>query len=392
MNESRTADIIVIGGGVFGCSTAYSLAKNGARSVVLLERKEICSGGTDRSCGIVRTHYSVIANMEHAVESLKIYENFGETVGGDAGFHRTGYLILGPAEHREPMEAVFREQNKRGIDTATLTREEARRVHPLLELEDADVIGYDTLTGYCDPNLTTTSYAKRARELGVKVYTDTPVTGVELRGDMKAVQTPSGKFECAALIIAAGPWTQSIGEMIGVEFPYVTSRHKVITLKLSQPYQANWPMVKDLTIPDKIYIRPEAGGLVLAGTGDHGEPIDDPDTADTEVDTDHVVRMGRLISRLMPAMVDAQYVAGWTGPYDITPDWNPLVGAVPGLDGVYVAAGFSGHGFKLAPTIGESLAQTVLGLKARVPIDIYSMARFDGGRSLQGAYGIGSIS
>lgn len=167
---------------------------------------------------------------------------------------------------------------------------------------------------------------------------------------------------------------------------------KVITLKIDQPYQPHWPIVKDLTTPDKIYFRPETGGVVLAGTGDHGDPIADPDTLTDEVDLAHVDHIGGLISRRMPAFAEAKYTAGWTGPYDITPDWKPLVGPVPGADGLYIATGFSGHGFKLAPTIGEALAQTVLGLEPRVPIDMDDMARFGKGQALHGAYGIGSIS
>ena len=128
------------------------------------------------------------------------------------------------------------------------------------------------------------------------------------------------------------------------------------------------------------------------GTGDHGDPIKNPDDLRDIVDMDHVSRIDKLISHRMPAFKKAQYVAGWTGPYDITPDWNPLVGPVPGHDGLYVATGFSGHGFKLAPTISESLALSVLGLEPRLPIDMYDVTRFDSGNALHGAYGIGSIS
>jgi sarcosine oxidase subunit beta len=180
--------------------------------------------------------------------------------------------------------------------------------------------------------------------------------------------------------------------MIGVDFPYEVSRHKVVTLKIDEPYQLNWPIVKDLTTPDKIYFRSETGGVVLVGTGDHGDPIEDPDTLSDDVDTAHVERIGDLIAKRMPAFVDAQYTAGWTGPYDITPDWNPIVGAVPGFEALYVAAGFSGHGFKLAPTLGEALAQTALGQAPRVPIYDYGMDRFRQGKTLHGAYGVGSIS
>ena len=175
--------------------------------------------------------------------------------------------------------------------------------------------------------------------------------------------------------------------------PTKVSRHKVITLKVPQPYDLDWPTVKDLTTPTKIYFRPETGGVVLVGTGDHGDPIEDADSlSDLQVDMDHVDRIAALMAHRMPVFEQAEYTAGWTGPYDITPDWNPMVGPVPGHDGLFVAVGFSGHGFKLAPTIGKSLAQTVLGQPVRVPIDAYRLSRFTEGQALHGAYGIGSIS
>lgn len=390
--SNRTADIIIIGGGLYGSSIAYNLANNGAKNVVVLERKAICSGGTAKSCAIVRTHYSVTANLVHAVESLKIFANFDEIVGGECGWRQTGYVILGPEEHREPMRQVFRTQNEYGVDTTELTPAELRQIHPLLQVTDVDVIGYDTLTGYCDPHLTTTSYAQRAKELGVAFWTDTPVTGFRLDGQSKIVETPNGDFEAPIAILAAGPWTNTISHLIGLEFPYEVSRHKVITLKIDRPYQLDWPIVKDLTTPDKIYFRPETGGVVLVGAGDHGDPIEGADALTDHVEMEHVSRIGALISHRMPAFEQAEYIAGWTGPYDITPDWNPIVGQAADIEGLYVAVGFSGHGFKLAPTIGEGLAQRVLGLKPRVPLEMYDISRFNKGQVLRGAYGIGSIS
>lgn len=393
MSQPSTADIVIIGGGINGASTAYNLAKLGAKNVVVLERNEVCSGGTAKSCAICRTHYSIEPNRLHAVESLKIFENFPEIVGGESGFHRTGYIILGPAAHRGPMLEVFKAQNALGIDTAELTRAEARQIHPLLNLDDIEVIGYDTRAGYCDPHLATNTYVDRAKALGVQVRTSTPVTRVALQGGLKQVHTPHGVIETPTLVVIAGPWTNTITQQIGVTFPYEISRHKVITLRTDQPYDIDWPTVKDLTTADKIYFRPETGGVVLVGTGDHGDPIEDADTLrDDQVNMEHVAHIGGLIAHRMPAFQQARYTAGWTGPYDITPDWNPILGAVPGYEGLFVGVGFSGHGFKMAPTVGESLAQTVLGLPVRVSIDAYSPTRFAEGKVLHGAYGIGSIS
>jgi sarcosine oxidase, subunit beta len=392
LSNRTTADFLIIGGGIMGCSTAYNLARLGARNVVLLERKAICSGGTAKSCAITRTHYSIRTNVEHAVESLKIFEKFEELVGGPSGFRTTGYLILGPEAHREAMETVFHMQNEYGIDTATLSPSEAVAYHPLLNLDDVEVIGYDSRAGYCDPYLTTTTYVQRARGLGVTIHTDTPVTRLALAGERKIVQTPAGDFESPVVILLAGPWSNQIAAGIGLEFPYVNSCHKVITLKGPRPYAMEWPVVKDLTTPDKIYFRPETGGVVLIGTGDHGDPVDEADGMSDQVDPAHVMRIGDLVSRRMPAFNDAQFTAGWTGPYDITPDWNPIVGPVPEVEGLFVGVGFSGHGFKLAPTIGESLAQCALGQEPRVSIAGYATSRFQEGRPLHGAYGIGSIS
>ena len=180
--------------------------------------------------------------------------------------------------------------------------------------------------------------------------------------------------------------------MIEVKFPYEISKHKVLTLKIDQPYQKDWPIVKDLLTPEKIYFRPDSGGVVLVGTGDHGEPIEDVETMNNDVEADHIERIGKRMANRMPAFADAKLVRSWTGPYDIPPDWNPIIGPVPGITGVHVAVGFSGHGFKLAPTVGESLAQQVLGNKPRVPIDMYDMTRFREGKTLNGAYGIGTFA
>ena len=391
MEQRKTADYVIIGGGVIGCSTAYNLANQGAKNVVLLDKGEICSGGTSKSCAITRSHYTIEANMHHAVESIKIFENFDQIVGGDPNFQRTGYIILGSEDIREKMETVFKLQNKYGIDTQTMTPVEAKEYHPLLQYDDVDVIGYESRTGYCDPYLTTTSYAKRARDLGVQIFTETHVTGINFKGNIKSIQAQKCTYETENLIMIAGPWTKSLGRMIGVDFPFSITKHKVLTLKIDMPYQKDWPIVKDLISPENIYFRPDAGGVVLVGTGDFGEEIENIELLNDEVEIEHIESIGKSMSNRMPAFGEAQFVSSWTGPYDIPPDWNPIIGPVTGHEGVYVAVGFSGHGFKMAPTVGESLAQQILGIKPRVPIEMYSMSRFSSGNTLDGTYGIGTL-
>ena len=392
MNQKQTADYIIIGGGIIGCSIAYNLANQGAKNVVILEKGEICSGGTSKSCAISRSHYSIEANVHHAVESVKIFENFDQIIGGDPGFTCTGQIVLGPEKHRPLMESVFSTQNKYGSETQILTPAEAWKLHPLLQFEDVDVIGFESRSGYCDPYLTTSAYAQRAKDLGVTIFTDTPVNGIRINGSNKIIETPQFDFETPVLILAAGPWTHSLGKMIEVEFPYEIRKHKVLTLKIDQPYEKDWPIVKDLLTPEKIYFRPDSGGVVLVGTGDQGDAVTYIDEMTDEVETEHIERIGKRMANRMPDFADAKLVRSWTGPYDIPPDWNPIIGPVPDLEGLHVAVGFSGHGFKLAPTVGESLAQQILGNEPRVPIEMYDMTRFETGKTLNGAYGVGTFA
>ena len=391
MDQKFNADFVIIGGGVIGCSTAYNLASQGAKKILLLEKGGICSGGTSKSCAITRSHYTIEANMQHAVESTKIFENFDQIVGGDPNFQRTGYIILGSEEIRDKMETVFEMQNKYGIDTQTLTPVEAKELHPLLQYEDVDVIGYESRTGYCDPYLTTTSYSKRAKDLGVQFFTETLVTGINLKGNIKTVQTQKGSIETENIIMIAGPWTKDLGQMIGFDFPFSITKHKVLTFKIEIPYEKDWPIVKDLISPENIYFRPDSGGVVLVGTGNFGDEIENMELFTDEVEIEHIESIGRSMSNRIPSFGNAKLVGSWTGPYDIPPDWNPIIGPIPGHEGFFAAFGFSGHGFKMAPTIGESLAQQVLGIEPRVPIEMYSMNRFSTGNTLNGSYGIGTL-
>ena len=170
------------------------------------------------------------------------------------------------------------------------------------------------------------------------------------------------------------------------------SRHTVVTFATEERYAAETPIVKDLTTENKMYFRPTSGGSVLVGTGDHGEPIATVDEVDAPVAMDFVAHQGAQISHRMSSFADCQFSGTWNGPYDITPDWNPVLGAVPERDGLIIAYGFSGHGFKLAPAVGKVLAQTALGEETDVDLTPYRLGRFADGEPLTGAYGIGSIS
>jgi sarcosine oxidase subunit beta len=166
----------------------------------------------------------------------------------------------------------------------------------------------------------------------------------------------------------------------------------VLTFKAPAPYGRELPVIKDLTTANKMYFRPSSGGVVLVGTGDYGDSVSDADAMDENVGDDFVLLQGGQIGHRMQSFAEAALTASWVGAYDITPDWNPVLGPVPEVAGLHLAFGFSGHGFKLAPAVGLTLAQTALGQATDLDIAPYRLGRFAEGKLLTGAYGVGSIS
>ncbi len=393
----ETYDAFVIGAGVVGASTAFHLAKLGGLKVCVVDRGPVCGGGTAKSCAIVRSHYSVPSNTALTLRSLEMFYSLPdwlEQTEADAGFVNSGYLIIAPeGDFAEKLRGNLSMQADAGAETSAISREDARDRHPLLALDDAAVIGYEPNSGYADPYLTTTSFVNAARAKGAVVKSGCAVTGlIEAGGRVTGVRTAEGKLHAAHVVSAIGPWTRGLTDGLGMDIPLDVSRHIVLTFKSDAPYAADLPIVKDLTTANKMYFRPASGGVVLVGTGDHGDPVADADQMDENVGHDFVLHQGGQLAQRMPSFAEARLTASWIGPYDITPDWNPVLGAAPGLDGLTLAFGFSGHGFKLAPAVGLVLAQQVLGQEPEIDIAPYALSRFAEGRLLVGAYGVGSIS
>ncbi|MDH3712775.1 MAG: FAD-binding oxidoreductase [Gammaproteobacteria bacterium] len=397
MSQSTTYDAIVIGAGVVGAATAYYLRRFGKLRVLVLERGAVCSGGTAKSCAIIRSHYSIPSNTQLTLKSLGIFADFAaalEDSDAHSGFINSGYLIVAaPGKWADGLRDNLAMQSGVGADTHVIDITQAHGLHPGLNLADVDVVGYEPNSGYADPYLTTSSYINAARKRGVTVKTATPVTSlIADGGQVVGVRTSNGDFSAAAVVSAIGPWTQPLLATLGYDLHLEVSRHIVLTFRGDTPYAQTTPVVKDLTASNKMYFRPASGGVVLTGTGDHGDPVTDPESMDAHVGDDFVVLQGTQLAKRMPAFSAAQLTASWIGPYDITPDWNPVLGPLPGVDGLHVAYGFSGHGFKLSPAVGYCLAQQILGQQPDVSLHPYRWSRFADGELLHGRYGEGSIS
>ena len=365
--------------------------------MLLVERDDICSGGTAKSCAIIRTHYTIPTNSLLAAKSLHIFQNFSDVLDdpdATSGFVNSGYIILAAdddfAEHlRKSVSA----QSSAGVETFEISTEEARKLHPRLNVDDARALAYEPNSGYADPYLTTSGFVSAGRKLGLEARTKCPVTGLLKEGDrVVGVATANGPVHTDIVISAVGPWTGQIATWAGLSIPLEVSRHIVLTFRDADAYEPTLPIVKDMATANKMYFRPSSGGVALVGTGDHGDHVDHADGINETVDDDYVLHQGRQMAHRMPSFANAELVASWAGPYDITPDWNPVLGRVPGVEGLVLAYGFSGHGFKLAPMIGKILAQAALDLPCDVDPHPYRLGRFEDGEPLTGSYGIGSIS
>lgn len=388
---------IVIGAGVIGTSVAYHLARLGAKQVLVLDRGAIGAGTTAQSSGILRTHYSVPQNVELALASWQVFKDFAAYLGdaeASAGLVQCGYLIAAPDGPRlEPLRLALAGQRAKGIQVQELDAHQAASLLPIARFDDAALIGFEPEAGFADAYLVTTGFARAARRLGVKI-----IEGVEVQqllqtnGKVTGVQTAHGRFDSDTVISTQNIWARDIERWTGIAAPVRAERHIVLALEGPLPYSYRMPVYKDLGSAGMLYCRSYGGAQMLVGEGIVGETLPAPDNQPGDVDMDHVLDVGSQVVRRFPSFETAGLASSWTGVYDVTPDWNPVLGRLPDLQGLVVGYGFSGHGFKLSPAVGRALAQAALGLPTDVSLAPYALERFRSGRLLAGRYGDGAVS
>ena len=391
-------DAIVIGGGVVGTSVAFHLSRLGAKKVLLLERETIGSGTTAQSSGILRTHYSVRENVELAKRSWDVFNDFAAYVGDEeasCGLVRCGYLISAAAGDKlDPLRASLAEQEAQGIRLEVLSRAQASELLPIASFDDAALIGFEPDAGFADAYLVATSFARSARRGGVTIREGVCANRLLLDGArVIGVATSTGNVACATVLSTQNIWTRELAAWVDRAMPVVPERHAVLALECeTAPYTFAMPVFKDLASPGMLYCRSYGGRQMLVSEGLVGERLAATDTEQADVPLDYVAAVGEQVAARFPAYEAAGLASSWTGVYDVTPDWNPVLGRLPGIDGLVMGFGFSGHGFKLSPTVGRVLAQEALGLPTDVSLAPYSIERFSKGDLLVGKYGSGAVS
>lgn len=390
-------DVIVIGAGVVGCSIAFHLAELGARDVLVVDRLGIGNGTSAQSSGILRTHYSVPENVELARRSFAVFEHFADYVGdaeADAGLVKCGYLIAAPKGQRlAALRASLDQQQAMGIPLQRLDAAQAAALMPLARFDDAALIGYEPEAGFADAYLVASGFARAARRRGVRFLEGAGVQRLLRDGArVTGVETDRGRFTAGTVIAATNIWTPELERDSGCVLPVKAERHRVFAFEGPAPYTHAMPVYKDLATAGMLYCRSYGGRQMLASEGIAGEVLATPEIEQGDIPMDAVIEVAEQVALRFPGWEEAGLAASWTGVYDVTPDWNPVLGPVPGLDGLLLAFGFSGHGFKLSPAVGRLLAQAALGLPTDVPLAPYALQRFTEGRLLTGRYGAGAVS
>ena len=380
----QSADVVIIGGGVIGCSLLYNLAQLGTTNALLLEMDVLASGSTGRSQAICRMHYSNPVTASMAWESVKIFANFGDAVGGASGFVKTGYLVVVEGIERAGLEKNVAMQQELNISTSQITAADLRDLAPMVSVSETEVLAWEPESGYADPYLVTTSYASQARGLGAEVVQRNPALGIEVTGSrVRAVLTQDGRVETDTVVMAAGPWSKREMAKVGVDLPLIPVRHQVASLTRPVEHLPEHPTVGD--IAQSFSFRPDGSSMTLMGFGDDEEV--DLDTYNQGVDMTGVAEAMSKLARRIPAMSDCYFRGGWSGLFTTTPDWHPILDRVPGIEGLYCAVGFSGHGFKLAPMIGKTMAELIVhGQANSVDISPLRYSRFAEGDLMESSY------
>lgn len=348
-----TADVVVIGGGVIGCSTAYSLAKAGVGDVALLEKAVVGAGSSSKSAAMLSLQFCQDAlTLEMAKQSYAAYMHFEEVMGTPIDFHRIGWLYVATEESAEALRGQAALLQENGVSTEVLGASDVKARFPALNCEDIVLGTYGPDDGPFDPHMIMSGYVKRARELGVKVYEGVQVLDILLQdGRVAGVVTDKGNISAPVIVNAAGAWGAEVGRMVGGN---IDLRNSARTIVVTNPIAAignDYPFVEDLST--EWYFRPELDG-VLMGMG--ARPAAKPEVGLDEAQVEAIVEMA--VHRV-PALEQASLRTAWTGVRPLTPDGRPLVGPYAGVEGFIVNCGWGGVGFIMAPIAGQLAAECV---------------------------------
>jgi sarcosine oxidase, subunit beta len=357
-----------------GCSLAFYLSRAGRR-VVVIDRGRIGQGATAAGAGGIRAQFSTEINIRIGIEAKRVLARFAEETGQSADFRPVGYLfLLTTDEERSRFREAVELQRRCGLDDVVeLSPTDAQAMVPGLATGDLSGATFCPSDGLAGPNEVTYGFANAVRRQGGTIREDTPVTGFLFSGDrVHGIRTSLEEIECPQTVICAGPWSGSVGALLGLRLPIEPSRRQVFVTEPFTGIRRNSPMTIDFHT--SFYFHPEGDGVLFG--------MSEPATGDdTRVDWSLLDRITAVAQRRWPPLLEARVKTAWAGLYENTPDFQPLIG--PLQPGLWIAAGFSGHGFMMAPVVGAWLARWIADGVAPTDLRAFAPDRFAAGTAVE---------
>lgn len=374
----HTAEILIIGAGVMGASLAFHLTRAGMRGVLVLDKTGLCGGMTAKSGALVRMHYTNEPEARLAFASFTHYfRQWQEVIGGSCGFTRTGFIMTVSPDNAVRLRHNVAMLQAVGVNTRVVTAQELRDLQPCCQADDLSVAAYEPESGYADPRATTLAFMQRAEQQGATLAAGVTVTGLRTSaGRIVGVDTTTGPIDAPIVVVMAGPWSDRILHTVGLSLGLTPQRAQIAFYQRPAALATGHMVYIDGALGT--YFRPHAQDLTLAGVGQwqqEGPP--DPDAYNEANDADFIPAAQAKVAQRLPAMQHATYARGHAGVYDVSPDSRAILDRAPGIAGLYVAAGFSGTGFKISPAVGACMAELILqGRATFVDITPFRYSRF----------------
>ena len=375
---TETAAAVIVGGGLEGAATAWALADRGVTDVVVCERGTVASGMTGKSSGIVRCYYGVGSLAAMAAYGLEVFEKAEEIFGTDIGFRQTGYVVGVGEANVDAMRKSLAAQREVGVQTEEIDKSDVAAMWPTADLEPFAAFGWEERGGYGDAYQTAQAFAASARAAGVRVRQGAAVTELITNGEkVTGVRLADGtSIGADTVVVATGAWTAPFLARYGIDVPIKVHREQIVMIDPGVELGAV-PVFSDLVSLQ--YVRPDVRGEILFGNSDLAElEIADPDSYLNRATEEFIDLTVDKVGTRFPDWTEAAISSSYAGCYDVTPDWNPIISAGP-LDGLVIAAGFSGHGFKIAPAVGRLVADIVVDGRSsdpRIPETDFRFSRF----------------
>jgi len=371
----KAADVVILGAGVMGTSIAFHLAKRKAGKIVVLDKDHVGRGGSGRSSALIRMHYTFPPEVQLALASLQIFQNWQEVVGAPGDFRRTGFVRIVHPNETDQLKLNVEMQRKLGANAELIDKAQLQELEPDWKLDGIDLAAYEPDSGYGDGAGVAGDFLSAAREMGASYLPRTRVTSLTVEaGKVRAVVTDRGSISSPMIISATGPWTRPLMKQAGYDLPIECEYHQVAILRNAPTMKGGGCACIDSV--SATYFRSDAHDKFLIGDFYGTRPVD-PDNFQQTASTESLEEIIERACRRIPKLEGAEVMRGVTGVYDMTPDSRPLLGEIPGMAGLYVCAGFSGMGFKISTAIGLVMSEVVLDGKARtVDVSAFRPNRF----------------